>query len=414
MKASFSALTGVAFSALLAAAALSACSGGGSSNVPSNPAAAQTNGGSANADVPIGSLNLQAPAGTSPVNVTSRTPAGPTVDVHDQATITVSSANSAGAITAVSQHGFAGQLAGGFTSLSAKRSVRDVAVNAPYDLSYHGGPVLGSAVSHNLFINCDTTCRHAVNFDPGQFLDDLGADQFVTLLYQYLNGPGTIDTTPLTGSYTKGQGALVPAAYASPRPGASNPYYGQFPILLSVLSAAGQPGMGGGGFGHIYHVFLPKNVDTCFESPLGSPTTSCYSPDNGATFVFCAYHGSFTSSGVRYLYSVEPYQDVGGCRNAVHNQTLPNSYPGGDAADPAYSTLSHELFETITDPLGNAWWNVFSGGQEIGDICSEFDNFVTVNGKPYVMQSEYSDLHHICISPNLTGQPQTPQQQPFV
>src|SRR5438477_602493 len=38
---------------------------------------------------------------------------------------------------------------------------------------------------------------------------------------------------------------------------------------------------GGAGLGHVYHVFLPQGVDTCFDEGL------CYSPDNFATFGMC-------------------------------------------------------------------------------------------------------------------------------
>jgi hypothetical protein len=144
------------------------------------------------------------------------------------------------------------------------------------------------------------------------------------------------------------------------------------------------------------------------------PNGNCYSPDqpNFNNFVFCAYHGSFTAGPNLYLYTVEPYQDVNGCRNNVYNQTLPQRVsPTVDPADPGYSTLSHELFETITDPRGRSWFNEFNGGQEIGDICAAYDNFVTVNGDQFVLQSEYSDVDHLCVSANLSSgtSPQTPQ-----
>jgi hypothetical protein len=403
---------------MLAAVMLSGCSGGGSSNVPST-AAAQTPTSGNSASVQVGTLNLMQSASTVPVQVTSRTPASPTVDVRDQATVKVTSLTSTATMSNGGAHAFAGGLFR--SSSSAKRAVKDVAANAPYDLSYHGNYVLGSAVAHNLFVNCDGTCRTNLNFQPGVFQHDLNADPFLTILYQYLTSPGVVDTTPLTGSYTKGTGADLSPTYSSPQSGDSNPYYGQLSIWLAVLNAAGPPGaptaLGGGGLGHIYHVFLPKNVDTCFESPPGTSNGQCYSPDNNSTFYFCAYHGAFTATNGNgsqtYLYTVEPYQDVPGCRNNLYNQgPLPNAVPGNpsiDPADPGYSTLSHETFETITDPLLRSWYNNFSGGSEIGDICAEFDNFVTLNGHPYVLQSEYSDLHHVCVSATLSAPAQTPQ-----
>ena len=410
MKASFSALTGLAFSAMLGTVALSGCGGGGSSNTVPTTTVQAPNGGS----VPIGSLNLNQPANSTSVNTTSSTPASPTVDRNDRAAVAVTSHVVMPTIESSVQHAFAGTLRGANSS-SAHRAVKDVAVNSPFDLTYHGGPVLGSAVSHDLFLNCTISCRNAENFNPGLFLLDLTQDPFITVLYQYLFGPGVINTTPLTTRFTKGTAGDLTATYASPRPGSTNPYFGQLAIWLQVLNAAGPPGnpdpiLGGGGLGQIYHVFLPQNVDTCFENPPGSPGSSCYSPDNRSTFVFCAYHGAFTATSGNqrqtYLYTVEPYQDVAGCRNGVYNQTLPNAVsPGVDPADPGYSTLSHETFETITDPLLNAWFNGLTGN-EIGDLCVDFNNFVDVNTRPYVLQSEYSDVRHICVSGNLTNMPQ--------
>lgn len=424
MKASFSALSGLAVTAMLAATALSGCSGGGSTSVPTTAPAVTLPSSGSSASVPIGTLDIMHPASTTPVQVTSRTPAGPTVDVRDQATIKVSAAAANFTVADSASHAFAGGIHR--TTSSARRAVKDVATNAPYDLSYHGNYVLGSAVAHNLFVNCDSTCRSNLNFYPGKFQADLSVDSFITILYQYLTSPGTVSPTALTGSYTKGTGADLTPSYASPQSGDSNPYLGQHAIWNLVYNAAGPPGsspnaLGNGGLGNIYHVFLPQGVDTCFEDQNGNSTGECYSPDNGSTYYFCAYHGAFTArnnSGTQvYLYTVEPYQDVPGCRNAVYNQgPLPNAVPGNsavDPADPGYSTLSHETFETITDPLLRSWYNNFSGGNEIGDICAEFDNFVTLNGNPYVLQSEYSDLHHICISATLKSPAQTPQVGPY-
>ena len=427
VKASFSALSGLAVTAMLAATALSGCSGGGSTTVPNTPAAVNLPAGGGNASVQIGSLDLMHPASTVPVQVTSRTPAAPNSDARDQATVTMTApASDSMTVTDSASHAFAGGLHR--TTSSASRATKDVATNAPYDLSYHGNYVLGSAVSHNLFVNCDNTCRQNENFNPGQFLTDLGNDQFITLLYQYITPPGVVPTVPLTGSFTKGLGALENVTYAGSNPtGGPNSYYGERAIWSLVANAAGPPGsapnnLGNGGLGNIYHVFLPKNVDTCMEQFNGSTyvsTGQCYSPDAPNDFYFCGYHGAVTftsgSNHTTYLYTVEPYEDVAGCRNAVYNQgTLPNAAsPTVDPADPGYSTLSHELFETISDPLLRSWYNNFSGGQEIGDICAEFDNFVTVSGHPYVLQSEYSDLHHVCVSATLNGSPQTPQAGPY-
>ena len=413
MKLSFAALGGLAAAALMGGALLAGCGGGSSTAVPVPTTALPPLNGS----VPIGSLNLNQPASSTPVNLTSTTPAGPTVDVHDRATVRVTNAVAGmPAFSDVTQHAFAGSLRGA-SGQSARRATKALALNSPFDLIYHAGTVLGSAVSHNLFVDCFADCRAAYNIDPGAFLDDLGTDLFLSIVNQYQMSPGVILSGP-PQAFTKGLGGDLSVNFASNPIGGSNPYFGQLAIWLQVLNAAGPPGqptsLGGGGLGHIYHVILTQNVDTCKESPPGTPTHECYSPDVSAYFQFCGYHGAFTATSGNqrqtYLYTVEPYADVRGCRPQLYHQPLPNgsSAPGVNPADPLYMVLSHELFETITDPLGGGWYNNLLG-DEIGDLCTDFDNFVTVNGHRYVLQSEYSDINHLCVSANLTTPAQTPQ-----
>ena len=204
--------------------------------------------------------------------------------------------------------------------------------------------------------------------------------------------------------------------YQSPQPNSTNPYYGQLKIALAVLNASQQPGMGGGGLGHIYHVFLPKGVDTCMEPGFGPPNGHCYSPDNGNTFFFCAYHGAFTAT-VNNQRQTFLYTD----RAVPRRQRLPQQRPQPAAAQrvaqhrPRRPGLLDALTRALRDdqrPAAQRLVQRLSDGNEIGDLCASFDNFVTVNGHPYVLQSEYSDLHHICISGNLSNTAQTPQADP--
>ncbi|PYV65658.1 MAG: hypothetical protein DMG95_01080, partial [Acidobacteria bacterium] len=98
--------------------------------------------------------------------------------------------------------------------------------------------------------------------------------------------------------------------------------------------------------------------------------------------------------------TVEPYQNVAGCQVATPT-------PNGDLVDSTASVLSHETFETITDPDLDAWWSqasLIEWGAEIGDICepivnsnSQFlDPVFFVNGKRYKLQLEYSNKFHAC------------------
>jgi hypothetical protein len=154
----------------------------------------------------------------------------------------------------------------------------------------------------------------------------------------------------------------------------------------------------GTGYTDIVNVFIPPGTDTCFTG-----NTSCFSPDHPSTFVFCGYHGSVTFSDIGHvLFTVEPETGVPGCAS---QQPSPN----GIVADSVDSILSHELFETITDPDGNAFRALSSldlFGFEIGDVCQPAGNSQSqflvptfrVNRHLYAIQLEYSNRGHGCFS----------------
>ncbi len=104
------------------------------------------------------------------------------------------------------------------------------------------------------------------------------------------------------------------------------------------------------GLGSVYYVFFPPNVASCFDTT--SQTCS-------ATY-FCAYHSSFANGSGTTLYADMPYVAIAGCD--------PGQRPNGDPADATLNVLSHENNETITDPLGTAWYD--SQGNENGDKCN--------------------------------------------
>lgn len=66
--------------------------------------------------------------------------------------------------------------------------------------------------------------------------------------------------------------------------------------------------------------------------------------------------------------------------------------------------VSHEIFETITDPDGVEWYvssNQPSIGAEIGDVCETTNLVYTpfyVSGYLYEIQPEYSNRYHACVT----------------
>ena len=94
---------------------------------------------------------------------------------------------------------------------------------------------------------------------------------------------------------------------------------------------------------------------------------------SGFQSTFCGWHASSntggSSLGIQYGLIGDPTSS--GCG---YQSTSPNN---NGSADSMASIIAHETFETITDPLGNAWWDSLSstgtgntGGYENGDMCN--------------------------------------------
>jgi hypothetical protein len=251
----------------------------------------------------------------------------------------------------------------------------------PDDLTFFGGAVIKSLKNHDVYVDCALKNGGCWG-NPSKFLTDLSLSNFIHIADQYVG-------TTATNRYPVGTAMATTFTLFTNTIGQSD--------LLSVVHAAAKKL--GVGYGHMYHVFLPSGVDTCFDQ-----TSICYSPDNPSTFVFCAYHGSVTFSDIGHvLFSVEPYQNVPGCQAAPPD-------PNGILADSTNSVLSHELIESITDPDPGTGWvannSLLALGAEIGDLCeptgnSNFqflDPVISLNGHSYELQCEYSNKFHACAS----------------
>src|SRR5690242_16421590 len=117
--------------------------------------------------------------------------------------------------------------------------------------------------------------------------------------------------------------------------------------VAKAISANGWPS----GMGAEYFVFAGDGISTCYNS------SSC------AFTQFCAYHSHYGSGSSTVLYANQPYtgHNLSACGGG--------NYPNNDsAADATLSVVSHEANETITDGLGNAWYD--AAGYENGDKCA--------------------------------------------
>ena len=124
----------------------------------------------------------------------------------------------------------------------------------------------------------------------------------------------------------------------------------------------------------VYFLILPATVNTCFDASGGSADCS------GGTlsdFGYCAYHDYTTNqAGNLLLYADVPFSvftefPTKGCQE---DNTADFQSPNSDLADNVVDNLSHELNESITDPLLDAWVNYPTGdGNELADQCEDYD-----------------------------------------
>jgi hypothetical protein len=239
----------------------------------------------------------------------------------------------------------------------------------PLDVSNpHNGPTIDQAQHHPIYLNQTPADLP----DVATFLADLGAGQFIHVLDQYVK-------SSKDNRYTLGAqfGATLPV----PSDNTFRP-----PHFFALLHAAAAKA--GSGYEHIYHIFLPKGASACYFG-------DCYTPSNQATLTFCALHSSvtFSDSVGHVIFTLEPYLDSPVC------SAFPGT-PNGPLVDTTYTFLSHEVFETITDPDGDGWWIhdfTFAYGYEIADSCQRRPHGnVTLNGHIYNLQPEYSNRFHGC------------------
>jgi len=114
----------------------------------------------------------------------------------------------------------------------------------------------------------------------------------------------------------------------------------------------------------LYFVFLPSGVTV---SQGGS--SSCQA--------FCGYHDNING---QIFYAVMPYPDCQGCIGSLAT------------FDAITSTSSHELCESVTDPIpGQGWYDQNNG--EIGDICA----WQTKQLGNYTVQLEWSNSTNSCV-----------------
>jgi hypothetical protein len=101
-----------------------------------------------------------------------------------------------------------------------------------------------------------------------------------------------------------------------------------------------------------------------------------------------------------------PYNALPGCTSGES--------PNGNPADAVLNNVAHEHMETMTDPLGNGWFD--ASGREIADKCHQkfgkpLGSTATgrynqvINGHGYWLQTVWSNRAKSCVQRNTYAHP---------
>jgi hypothetical protein len=261
------------------------------------------------------------------------------------------------------------------------------------NLQYNGGPVMHSDANYAIYWEpsghtTTSTFKNIVNGYFGNVAAASGAtNNNYSVATQYYDTTGNI-----VYSATSGGSIVDTDAYPSlgcvGNASIGGPCINDSQLqteLAKVIAAHNLPK----GLGTEYFVYFPPGVTTC---------TSVASVECSGT-IYCAYHSSFGSGTSTVLYANMPYDGVSGCESGES--------PNGDVgADSETNVTSHENIETITDPLGTAWFD--SSGNEIGDKCNftfgsplggaagaEYNEQIATGN--YYLQEEWSNAAGGCV-----------------
>jgi hypothetical protein len=259
------------------------------------------------------------------------------------------------------------------------------------NLSYHGGPVmLGNHVYAIYWVPPGYSVSSNYESLINRYFGGVAADSGKTSNVYFS------DTQYSSIPYSTSFAGSVVDTHALPASGCRDRYTpvcvtdGQIQTELgNVMKSQGWSA----GPNNIFFVFTAKNIGSC----AGSACSFSY---------YCAYHSWIGSGPTETLYANMPYADTvpAACDSGQH--------PNGDDADATLNVTSHEHNETITDPLGSAWYD--RNGNENGDKCAW--NFGTsigststtsasaynqvIGANPYYLQQEWSNASSGCV---LTG-----------
>lgn len=276
-------------------------------------------------------------------------------------------------------------------------------------VAYHGGTIMHAAHIYLIY-----WLPSGYHFDPlrgdtfyedlvSRYVRDVGGTAFYHLLTQYYDAAGPVqNSVTLAGTFNDQAPyqhcASLDATTCTPIAASTTNPLVDADIQAEVSRAMRLQGWQAGTENEFF-VLLGAGAQVC-NSLAAHAECSYLSGNRGA----CSWHNSFaTADGTPVIYAAmfDPGTNTGGCMTPLS--------PNGDMyADTETDLLSHEQFESVTDPLTtfSGGWYADSQGMngEISDLCLASQVSVAADGADvtlrhgdrYLLQSEWSDAAGGC------------------
>ena len=257
-------------------------------------------------------------------------------------------------------------------------------------ISYHGGKVLQSAKIYNIYYGTWPVgaCTATDNTTAGilnNYLSTAGISDWYRTTAAYYSTSGSTKTFTTSNVAIAGCSTMASSTYGTTLDNAPGVLFTD--IIQNQITANGWVPNSN----DIYFVFTSKEIAVT-EGP-----TSTFNVN------YCGFHSNFTPTGGTQV----QYAFIGDSNNNAGCGGTTAATPNGNAtADAMVSVTAHELTETVSDPLGNAWYD--SRGYENGDKCAWiFGATFTANGgkanstqsgKNYQLQENVAPNLNSCVS----------------
>lgn len=144
--------------------------------------------------------------------------------------------------------------------------------------------------------------------------------------------------------------------------------------------------------GHIYVLYLPKHVESCFFAGSTATRNNFCTINYQLSAAYCAYHSQAPNSMVYANLPYPIYQSPVGFTCGSDARFPVIETPNGNAdADTEISPTSHEIMEAVTDPdTVTGWYD--SSGFENGDECAYV--FGPTHGTPGALYNQVINKRH--------------------